>query len=361
MDIKSQMEMLDRFSEEEKNKADNQIESFYKKYDYDIREFPLEVVYDKFTKLDEDGVTEWFIPVYQRMHIWNELQQSRFIESLLINLPIPYLFVSETDKDASTEIVDGSQRVRTVARFVNNDLELSGLTKLTLLNGYKFSDLSKVTKRRLLKKTLRTIDLQYMDEESRRELFNRLNTGGTKLSDSEKRYGVRDGNFFELVKELAQNEVFHELCPISKKKADRREYEEFTLRFFAYSNAREKFTHSVEEFLDMYLDDMNDQAFDEAQYRKQFHGMLDFAKKHFENGFRKSPKNTSVPRIRFEALSVGIVEALKVNPNLIPSDTSWIYSDEKFLWLVTSDASNSRPKANERINFVKRKLLGECL
>lgn len=350
--------MFPRFTLAQSKLADEQIEEFYKRYDYDIREFPLEVVFQKFTQKDSDGITEWFVPSYQRKHIWSDVQQARFIESLLINLPIPYVFVSDTGSEALIEIIDGSQRIRTIARFIQNNLALENLNRLDKLNGFRFQDLTKATQRRFLRKTLRTIELRSITEDSRRELFNRLNTGGTTLTGSEKRYGVRDGRFFQLVKELADSEKFHRLCPIAQAKADRREYDEFTLRFFAYANDRENFTHNVEEFLDSYLDRMNDSDFDPEIYRNQFFSVMDFVEKYFPHGFKKKPGNKSVPRIRFESLSVGILDAISAQPDLVPDTVEWAYdSSDDFSELTTSDASNSRPRLHARIEYVKNKLL----
>ncbi|NYS76912.1 MULTISPECIES: DUF262 domain-containing protein [Halomonadaceae] len=345
-------------SEEQLVAAENQIEEFYRRYDYDIREFPIEVIFNKCTELIEEDITEWFVPSYQRKHVWPDKQQSQFIESLLLNLPIPYLYVSDTGEESLIEIVDGSQRVRTIIRFIKSELKLSNMKTLFRLEGFTFSDFSKPSQRRFLRKTLRTIELLSMDEESRRDLFNRLNTGGLKLSDSEKRYGIRDGRFFELVKKLASDPLFHELCPLSKSKSVRREYDELVLRFFAYANNREGFVHNVEEFLDEYLDMMNESKFDSDEYEEQFMSVMTFVRDNFDYGFRKNERNKSVPRIRFEALSVGALEALREKPDLELTSSDWIYDPEDhFVELTTSDASNSRPKLHARIEYVKDKLL----
>lgn len=338
--------------------AESQIEEFYRRYDYDIREFPIEVIYNKYTVFIEEDVTEWFVPSYQRKHVWPDKLQSQFIESLLLNLPIPYLYVSDTGEESLIEIVDGSQRIRTIVRFIQNDLKLSDMQTLTTLEGFTFADFSKPSQRRFMRKTLRTIELLSMDEDSRRDLFNRLNTGGVKLSDSEKRYGIRDGRFFELVKELANEPLFHHLCPLSKSKAVRREYDEFVLRFFAYANDREEFVHNVEKFLDEYLDKMNASDFDYENYKEQFMKVLRFVDENFKYGFRKNERNTSVPRIRFESLAVGVLDALNENPGLNISSAEWVYDPEDhFVELTTSDASNSRPKLLARIDYVKNRLL----
>jgi hypothetical protein len=88
-----------------------------------------------------------------------------------------------------------------------------------------------------------------------------------------------------------------------------------------------------------------------------FERMLKFADKHFPNGFHREKYNTT-PRVRFEAMSVGIALALDKNDEIKPTNTDWAESDE-FLKLTTSDGSNSRPKVVKRIEFVRDTLLNE--
>lgn len=118
--------------------AEEQIAQHHKTIDYDTREYPVEVLVQKYlTNLEEDD-NELFVPDYQREHTWSPEHQSKFIESVLIGLPIPYIFVADVaGKEARLEIVDGSQRIRTLAEFIVNKLQLSGLRKLTELNGFR--------------------------------------------------------------------------------------------------------------------------------------------------------------------------------------------------------------------------------
>ena len=92
--------------------------------------------------------------------------------------------------------------------------------------------------------------------------------------------------------------------------------------------------------------------------RNEFESMLEFVNKYFPNGFRKGQKHTTTPRIRFEAIAVGTALALRENGDLIPVSMEWLNSEE-FKFHTTSDASNSKPKVKNRIEFVRDQLLGK--
>ena len=103
------------------DEMEKQIREKQKITEHEIREYPVSVIVEKFTDGLETDEAELFIPDYQREFVWTELQQSRFIESLLLNLPVPYLFVADTNEndDGRIEIVDGSQRIQYVSPFFN--------------------------------------------------------------------------------------------------------------------------------------------------------------------------------------------------------------------------------------------------
>lgn len=358
--MKNYTSSLDLGDEQLQREAEEQLEEKQKIADYDIREYPVEVLVDKFTDSSGNDEADFFIPDYQRELVWDQKRQSRFIESILMNLPIPYIFIAEVkggENDGRAEIVDGAQRMRTLQRFMLNHLKLSDMRQLTKMNGFRFSDLSHGRQRRVKRKTIRLIELTHnMDEEARREMFDRLNTGGIRLMPMEQRMGTNDGQFVDFIKKLSNNSLFQELCPISNAKLIRREREEFVLRFFAYLENYMGFDHRVDEFLNDYLKNMNLTGFDEKEYEEKFINVLAFIKKTFQYGFRKNASNKSVPRIRFECMAVGAALALEVNPELAPNNVDWIYSKE-FGHLTRSDASNSRVKVRNRIHFVRDNLL----
>lgn len=348
----------------EKVALEEQIEALQKITDYEIREWPLQVLVDMYTEGLESDSAVLFIPDYQREFVWSAKQQSRFIESLLINLPIPYIFAADVahgDRAGQMEIIDGSQRVRTLENFLSNRLTLEGLKKLTAANGFRFADLPVARQLRLKRKTLRMIELnKKADEEARRELFDRLNTGGTKLEPSETRRGVYDGPFMRFITTLARDARFRHLCPLGPVAVSRKEYEEFVLRYFAYANEYANFRKNVDAFLTDFLKSGNAgwSGDREGQLTADFNAMLEFVERHFPNGFRRSPNHTTVPRIRFEAISAGVTLALREKPDLEPGPvTPWLDGTE-FQRLTRSDASNSRPRVVNRIHFVRDNLLG---
>lgn len=337
-------------------KAEEQIVNEQQVVDYDTREYTVELMVQKYTTGLESDENELFVPAYQRDFVWDESRQSKFIESVLLGLPIPYIFTA--DRDGRLEIVDGSQRIRSLHAFMSGNLILSNLKRLTELNGFTFTDLPISRQRRFNRHTLRMIELTgKADPKITVDIFERINTGSDTLKAMEVRKGLYAGEFYKFIDECAKNKIFQNLAPISVGVAKREESKEMILRFFAYSERYSTFKHSVRQFLDDYLKEKNEN-FDKKQMKKDFDNMITFVAKYFPYGFKRSAKGTTTPRVRFEAISVGTNLALKEKPALIPHDVSLWLESEEFAVHTRSDASNSRPKVKGRIEFVKNKLLG---
>lgn len=351
---------------ERASKVEAQIQELQKVTDYEIREWPIEVLVDKFTSGRATDTSEIFIPDYQREMVWTAKQQSRFIESILIRLPVPFIFaadVADGDRAGSLEIVDGSQRIRTLDNFLSDRLTLVELERLRAANGMRFSDFPQARKLRFKRQTIRVIEMtDKADDDARREMFDRLNSGGTKLKSMEIRRGVEHGEYMKFITTCAQIPDFQELVIPSNRNAKHKEHEEMALRYFAYADNYLGFQKSVEKFLTDYLKKNNNEfSVEKSNAQKaEFEKMLAFVKQYFPNGFRR-PEYSSVPRIRFEAIAVGVTLALRENPNLQPADvTSWLES-AAFTDHTRSDASNSRPKLINRIHFVRDNLLGKAV
>jgi hypothetical protein len=208
---------------------DRKIEDYRKIVDFDVKEYPIEVIATKYSNIDAGADRpEFFIPDYQREHTWDKRRQSKFIESILIGLPIPFLTFAEViSEEGELEIVDGSQRVRTLVSYLKNELCLEGLEKLSILNTTHFSDLSLMRQRKFKRATIRIIVLSSeADEETRRDIFERINTGSDPLSDMEQRRGIMRGPFISFIEECAQDKYFIELAKISAASIKRREKED---------------------------------------------------------------------------------------------------------------------------------------
>ena len=364
-------------SEPEIDAAEAEIVRNIKDVRYLVREYPAEVVVQKYLKGRRDEQNEIYVPDYQRDLIWNERHQSRFIESMLIGLPIPFIFVADvSDKDdpdnaGRLEIVDGVQRIRTLASFLTGGLVLCELERLKKLNGFKFSDLHPSRQRRFRRVTLRLIELtEGVGEDVRREMFDRINSGSVILEAVELRRGTIPGPFLDLTSELGRDPLLPQLAPISEAKRKRFEYEELVTRYFAFLDRYQAYGTGdegkvVKNFLRSYVTDTNTKLEADqtgrvkAEMVADWQRMLAFVRDHLPNGFKKTGPGRSVPRVRFEAISVGIGLALRdgrpINVGRIPE---WLDSDQFKEW-TTSDAANNRSNVLGRIDFVRDNLLAQ--
>jgi Protein of unknown function DUF262 len=160
--------------------ADEQIQEKKKQVDYDVREFSIEILVHKFKKKNI------CVPPYRPAFTWSTEKQSKFIESVILGIPMAPLLVVDVakpgDKGGKWEIIDGVQRVHTLAQFMDNQLILNGLELLPLLNGKSIEDLSGSRRRRFAITPLKFIVFSNQsDVPMRIELFNRINSNRTEL------------------------------------------------------------------------------------------------------------------------------------------------------------------------------------
>ncbi|MCK5537248.1 MAG: DUF262 domain-containing protein [Thiomargarita sp.] len=343
-----------KFSPNEQELIEKQVNENSSSYDYRTMDYPFEVICSKFGDLDDPSST-LYVPNYQREFVWQPDKQSRFIESVLLGVPLTPFLVSE-DKDNRLEIIDGSQRIRTLLAFYENKLKLRKLKKLTHIEKTKFEDLPRSLQNYIKNRDFRIIVVSHVDISIRQDIFDRINTSSEKLTDSEIRKGSYSGAFYNLVLELKDHSEFQTICPVSDNKIKRGEYEELILRFFAYIDQYQEFKHDVAAFLNSYLDDMNETNFDRKYYLDVFNNMVDFIKNNFPIGFRKQENSNSAPRVRFEAIAIGVHLALRENPDLTIQDVNWLNSKE-FIAKTTSDASNNPNRLKNRVEFVRDCLL----
>lgn len=354
------------FNDQKLKRVEEQILEQQKTVDYDTREFTIEILVQKYTtKLEEDD-NELYVPEYQREFVWDDVRQARLIESIILGLPIPIIFVAE-NSSGRLEIVDGSQRIRTLAAFINDELQLTGLEKLTELNNAKYSDLPVSRQRKIKNTPIRMIVLsESATDQVKNDLFERINRGSDLLRNMEKRKGIYRGDFNKFIyDECAKNQKLKKLAPLAKAVDNRQEHEELILRFFALTDSYPKFqTHKrgIGTMLDEYMDAKN-QSFTDAERAEKklnFEKMLEFVDSNIKHGFCKNPAH-GVSRIFFESISVGVHLALLSNPNLKLSsklNSSTLLSDKTFKSLVSGKYKTHTPeKMKQRIDFVRDILL----
>jgi hypothetical protein len=197
-------------------------------------------------------------PGYQRRFRWSSERQSLLIESFLMNVPVPPVFLNE-DEYGEYSIIDGKQRISAIVEFFRGRLKLTGLQVFSDLNGSTFDDVTPKLRRVLeTRPNLRAvIILRQSDPDVKFEVFQRLNTGGVRLNPQEIRNSVCRGPFNDLLLRLSENRVFHQLLGIRRKETSAiwREMRdvEFVLRYFTFRDSWETFTGGIRRHMDEFM------------------------------------------------------------------------------------------------------------
>ncbi|RSX58050.1 GmrSD restriction endonuclease domain-containing protein [Bifidobacterium samirii] len=303
-------------------------------------------------------------PSYQRQFRWNAERQSALIESLLLGIPIPNLFMATNlneNDGMQWEIVDGLQRTLSLVSFAGTEtqridaglskepLKIQGLQKLKSINDLTFDELPKDTADLFLDRPVKiTVLNDKSDKQVRFDLFERLNTGGVTLTPQEVRECIFRGDFMDMLQDLSQYGPFREVVklPLVKEKDGTRE--EYVLRFFAFYDRYKEFNHSVKDFLNSYTDFASSHVDLLEEKTLLFKRTFDFLAECFPNGLTRSRSTTPVNF--YEGVSVGAALALKKNSRLEPSnDQCWMESRE-FVNSVIG-ATNSAVKVRRRIEL----------
>lgn len=322
--LKTKLEVLQQKARERTVKTQNieyDLETLVKKLNNDV------------IKLDPD---------YQRRHRWSDETSSGLIESLILNIPIPLIYISQdVDVDEETtfetarySVIDGQQRLNAIKRYLGNNFALSELTVLSDLNGSFYRDLPPFLIRRLEERTLRCLRIDStVDEQVKYDIFERLNSGAVKLEPQELRNAVVRGPFNDLIKDLAKHESYRTLLqidaskPDTSKKVQKMEDVELVLRFFALSGDKYKaMKKGFKQFLSDEMKRMN--KMDKAELERmggRFVATMDlilstFGDKAFAKLRHEGAEYTLMSNFNaavYDALSVAIVDDINLDkPNL---------------------------------------------
>ena len=249
--------------------------------------------------------TEW-----QREYVWDRKRSSRLIESFLIDLPIPVIYLAVND-EGKYEIIDGLQRLTSVFNFLDNKYKLTGLEIKKDLNGCEYGDLPEKLQDKLSDSTLRTFEL---DQDTSKDLmfliFERLNTGGVVLNEMEIRNCLYRGRLNDLIKELAQLDEFKN-CVNQKNIHRRMKDRALILRFLAfyqmtYSKAKKGLKAFFNEFCETYRNPKDEKL---NEFRNEFKKAMKASCTIFgDRGFRFSSTSTTVNASIFQVLSVSFTD-----------------------------------------------------
>ena len=209
--------------------------------------YPMSV--GELANLYRDGELE-IHPEYQRFFRWTLLQKSRWIESVLLGIPLPSIFVAQRE-DGVWDLVDGLQRVATLLQFMGElrdesgrkvaALRLGGTKYLPALEGKAWQDVDPsqvftADQQRFIKRAKLTVNivLRESPEGTKYELFQRLNTGGTFLSDQELRSALLiaiNRDFYRWLAELAKYEPYQACLALSDRQVEEQYDLELAVRF----------------------------------------------------------------------------------------------------------------------------------
>lgn len=223
---------------------------------YRIRAYGADMPVDTLMKRMEDG--DIYVPDFQRKFIWKLAQASRFIESLLLGLPVPEIFLFKDPDTRRLLVVDGQQRLKTLrqffaGRFGQRDFALRGVGEEYA--GKTIHSLEPGERRELdqfiIHATIFEQDEPKDDRSSVYSVFERLNTGGTPLQAQEIRSSIYEGTLNELLHKLAENRHWRSLYgPSSPRRRD----EELVLRFLALFHALEDYSSPMKRFLNDFME-----------------------------------------------------------------------------------------------------------
>jgi hypothetical protein len=330
-------------------------------------------------------------PDYQRLFRWSQGAQSRFIESLLLEMPVPPIYVVET-AEGRYQLIDGLQRFSSYlhlrgklsATHLDPAINTGELLKLQEcdivegLNGLNYDDLPTSLKIRLKRAFVRVeVVRKGSDNKFRYHMFKRLNTGGEALTSQQLRnctIRMLDPTFIDFVIRKSKSENFQEcISNISKQQELGAFDQELVLRYFSLKNYKDKFVHDVADFLTEYMENVSDPekpeiTFDYELEERVFDKVFLVLKnalgdKSFGRSGRMGNVQSNFSVYHFEGICTGLLSRIDdidpANSNHIGSlkaKLEEIKSDDEFIAVTTGGGKNSPGPLNKRIQIVIDKI-----
>ncbi|MDZ4766201.1 MAG: DUF262 domain-containing protein [Chloroflexota bacterium] len=273
---------------------------------YQITSYGIDFTVDGLVNRLQRG--DIYVPEFQRKYVWTTAQASKFVESLLLGLPVPGIFLSK-DGERRLIVIDGHQRLMTLKNFYTESFALKGVAKQ--FEGRTYATLADFSRRTLDDSILHATVVQQMepenDDSSIYHIFERLNSGGTRLQPQEIRSGLYFGKFKDLIIELNDYPIWRELYG---KPSIRAKDQELVLRFFALYFDRYTYSQPLDEFLNRFMmKHRNPDGQTLQRFRELFTRTIDFIYGclHWEAFRPEGQLNAAV----YDAVMIGIATALE--------------------------------------------------
>lgn len=318
-------------------------------------------------------------PELQRKYVWTKNEASRFIDSILLGLPIPSIFLAK-EKDEKKLIIDGYQRIMTVYDFTkgifSDSKKVFKLSNSEIINpkwrGKTFAELTSDEQRRIKSTTIHAIIFEQKhpnNDTGMYQVFERINTSGKVLRPQEIRNCVYQGSFNSMLFELNKDENWRYIL---KKQEDNRMYDlELILRFFALrdlDNRGDVKQINLVKYLNEYMGDNRDLGEESTlQLKEDFKNVIKLYKDHLgQNAFRnylfdKEKYATKVNPAIFDSLCIAADRAIK-NNIIIDDDLENKYkkllNDEGFISVITQRTTDIK-NIKQRISLAYKYLFGD--
>jgi hypothetical protein len=327
-------------------------------FKYSITSYGADYPVDGLVKRMNNGSI--YVPTFQRGYVWKLKEASRFIESLLLGLPIPGIFLAKEQDTQKLLVIDGQQRLRTIQYFYNGVFEptkkefsLEGIPSQFV--GATYRTLSEEDRRKLddsiIPATIVKQDEPSDDDSSIYHIFERLNTGGVKLQSQEIRACIYHGDFNDLLGELNINQAWREIYgSIDPRMKD----QELILRFLALYFDGENYKKPMKGFLNRFMGkNRHLKIYTDEQIKKVFYNTIETAYKCFgEKAFKpKRQLNAAV----FDSIMVGLSHRLKAgsisNEESVRSNYQALLENKDFLAVTVNTARTTEgPIVESRLN-----------
>lgn len=316
-------------------------------------------------------------PEYQRLFRWSHGQKVKLIESIMLGIPIPSIFVYQ-DESGIWELVDGLQRVSTILQLFgvlseSEPLVLEGTKHIPSLEGYKWDNENKDKELpqgiKLAVKRAKihlTIILSESDKRAKFEVFQRLNTGGSNASNQEVRNNVMlmvNPERYNWFNELATNPDFQETLSLSDRLYEEQYHMELALRFIALAHYNYNHKKDVGDYLDDINEDiLNSEIFDFDSVKSNFDLTFQTLNRILgEKSFKKfngADFKGKFLESAFEAISVGISSnisnyVLPEEDEIIRTKIKLLYEQETYIQ-TSGSGSNAKNRIPKLVPFAKQ-------
>ncbi len=345
-------------AENNENQIFDETETEVMPYKYAITSYGADYPVDSLVqRLDKDVI---LVPKFQRSYIWSHKMASRFIESLLLGLPVPGIFLSREPKTGKSLVIDGQQRLKSLQFFYmgifqGREFQLKDVQQQ--FEGKTYKTLKEEDKLRLddsiIHATIVKQDEPSEDESSIFHIFERLNTGGMQLQPQEIRACIYYGDFNKLLQELND---YPNWRAIHGRPSKRLKDQELILRFFALYFFTDQYERPIKEFLNRYMAKNRDLRLHDAKTLKaKFTESIDVISESL--GVKAFRRERALNAAIFDAVMIGLTRRIEKGPitNVRAFESSYksLLTQSEFQDAIRAGTSDA-PNVQKRIDLATK-------